>query len=559
MRGSTLGRLRRCAVVAVLATTVTVASPSGAKEVVGGPSVDAAVQVTGTAAASRAHTVPVIAVDPRNPKVVAVAEADAYSSQCGVHISTNAGLSWARATAPKLPAEYPNCSFVYFGPVVDLTFGPDGTLYYALSGYNPTTKKGRVYLARSGDLGSTWDVTALPWIAPDPDKGEIGADAGPSVAVDPNDAKRVFVGWGSNWATYTFTPDVMAGKLYYWDVIERVYVATSIDGGRTFGEAVNVGEGLRISPEAEGVKPPPQVLAGNNGEVFAVFGEYSRAGSRDVREGKAPPAHVYLAASRDGGRTYEKQAIFTGPPPTANADWTWVPRGGIDRRNGNMYVVWEDMSSADDPVQVSTIRSVDGGRTWSAPIKANDAVPGRKWNYPEMYPSIAVAPDGRVDLAWYDGRNDPTFVEGARKYNYQDVYYTYSTDGGLSWARNVKLNDRAINRQFGPSSQGGIRGPVGLASLDAGAYAAWDDSRNGTPTDATQDIYFTRARTEPVEEFFASSRSGTSPLVWAFFGVAVGLTIAGLAVVVALGASRGRGGGPTPSSREEVALRSGTG
>jgi hypothetical protein len=557
MGDARFGRLQGCVVAAVLAASVTAAAPLGAKEVAGPPSVDAAVQVTGTTGASRAHTVPVIAVDPRNPKVIAMAEADAYSSRCGVHVSTNAGLSWSPAATPRLPAEYPNCSFVYFGPVVDLAFGPDGTLYYALSGFNPTTKKGRVYLARSNDLGSTWDVSALPWIAPNPERGEIGADAGPSVAVDPNDAQRVSVGWGSNWATYTFTPEVMGGKLYYWDVIERVYVATSTDGGRTFGEAVNVGEGLRISPEAEGVKPPPQVLAGNDGEVFAVFGEYSRAGTRDVREGKAPPAHVYLATSRDGGKTYDKQAIFTGPAPTANADWTWVPRGAIDRKSGTMYVVWENMSSADDPVEISTIRSVDGGRTWSAPLKANDAVPARKWNYPEMFPSISVAPSGRVDLAWYDGRNDPTFIEGARKYNFQDVYYTYSTDGGLSWAPNVRLNDRAINRQFGPSSQGGIRGPLGLASLDAGAYAAWDDSRNGSPTDATQDIYFTRARTEPVEAFFGAPESATSGAVWAFFGIAVGLVIPGVAVMVALGMSRSRSGAAPPAPREEAMVSSG--
>ena len=542
---------RIAAVVVAVGATLGGTTTAGGKEAVGPPSVDAAVQVTGDRGASRAHTAPVVAVDPRNPKVVAVAAADAYSSQCSVHISTNAGLSWSAAARPALPAEYPNCSFVYFGPVVDLAFASDGTLFYALSGFNPTTKKGRVYLAKSSDLGSTWDVTPLPWIAPNPATGEIGVDAGPSVAIDPNDPKRVSVGWGSNWATYTFTPEVMGGKLYYWDVIERVYVATSTDGGATFGPAVNVGEGLRISPEAEGVKPPPQVLAGNDGEVFALFGEYSRAGNRDVREGKAPPAHVYLATSRDGGRTYDKQAIFTGPAPTANADWTWVPRGAIDRENGSMYVVWENMSSAEDPVEISTIRSTDGGRTWSAPVKANDAVPARKWNYPEMYPTISVAPNGRVDVAWYDGRDDPTFVDGARKYNFQDVYYTFSVDGGVSWARNVKLNDRAINRQFGPSSQGGIRGPVGLASLDGGAYGAWDDSRNGTSSDATQDIYFTRARTESVEDFFGSTSGGTSGAVWAFFGVAVGLMVGGLALVVALGSSRRQGRNRAASATPE--------
>ncbi|MGH9227089.1 MAG: sialidase family protein [Acidimicrobiales bacterium] len=543
-----MARRHLAVVLLAFVTALSTASMSSAAPRTGPPSIDNAVQVTGDPGASRAHTAPVLAVDPRDSKVIALAEADVYSSQCSVHISTNGGLSWSPAARPTLPAEYPNCSFVYFGPVVDITFASDGTLFYALSGYNPVTKKGRVYLARSSDLGSTWDTAALPWIAPNADKGELGIDAGPSVAVDPNDPKRVAVGWGSNWASYTLTPEVMGGKLYYWDVIERVYASVSADGGRTFGDAVNLGDGLRISPAAEGVKPPPQVMFGNDGQVYGVFGEYSRAGTRDDRTGQAPPAKVYFATSTDGGKTYEKKAIFTGPQPTATSDWTWVPRGVVDRKTGNIVVAWENMSAADDAVEISAIRSADGGKTWSTPVKASDDTPKRKWNYPEAYPSIAMAPDGRVDLVWYDGRNDPTFVDGARSYKFQDVYYSYSTDGGATWAPNLRVNDRAIDRRFGPSTQGGIRGPAGLASLDSGAYLAWDDSRNGTPENASQDIYFTRARIAPVTEFFgASSGGGTSSLAWAFLGAAIALAVGGLALVAVVGTNRRRQAAAAPA------------
>ena len=537
---------RRLSLVLVVLVWAATAGQASGKEVAAPLHVDSAVQVTSDSAVSRAHTVPAIAVDPRDEKVLAMAEADAYSSQCTVHVSTNAGLSWTPGTRPTLPPEYPNCSFVYFGPVVDVEFGSDGTLYYALSGYNPTTKKGRVFLARSTDLGSTWDTTALPWIAPNLERGETGIDGSPSVAVDPDDPERVFVGWGSNWATYTLTPEVLGGKLYYWDVIERVYVAVSTDGGRTFGDAIDAGEGLRLTPQVEGVKPPPQVIAGNDGEIHVLFGEYSRAGSRDSREGKAPPAHVYLSTTRDGGRTWDRRAIYTAPTPTATSDWIWVPKGAIDRKNGTFYVAWEDMTTAGEPVQISTIRSTDGGRTWSEPVKANDATPKRTWNYPEACPELSVAPNGRVDLAWYDGRNDPAFVEGARSDKFQDVYYTFSTDGGLSWAPNLKVNDRIIDRSFGPSSQGGIRGPVGLASLDEAAYLAWDDSRNGRPDNASQDIYFTRARTEAGAELFEAT-SGTSGLAWALLGAAVALAVGGLALVTGLAATRRRPS-PEPAS-----------
>jgi len=230
--------MRRHFVLVVLVVLVS-AAPALAGQKGLTPTVDGSVQVTNDPGASRAHTVPAVAVDPRHDNVLAIAEADAYSSQCAVHVSTNAGLSWTSASSPKVAGDWPNCSFVPFGPVVDVAFGPDGTLYYAFSGFNPITKKARVFLARSHDLGTTWDTTMLPWIAPNPDKGETGIDAVPSIAVDPHNADHVWVGWGSNWATYTLTADVLQGKLYYWDVVERVYVAASTDGGKTFGDPVD--------------------------------------------------------------------------------------------------------------------------------------------------------------------------------------------------------------------------------------------------------------------------------------------------------------------------------
>ncbi len=542
----------RTAVASVLVAGVAAVSPLGAARAAVDPppaTVDAAVQVTPDPGASRAHTAPVIAVDPKNDRIVALAEADALSGRCAVYVSTNAGLSWAATPSPAIPAEWPNCAFIPFGPVVDVAFGPDGTLYYAFSGFNPTTKQSRVFLARSGDLGGTWDTTILPWIAPNLDKGEAGVDSVPSIAVDPTNPKRVSVGWGSNWATYALNANVLQNKLYYWDVVERVYVATSTDGGRTFGDPVNVGDGLKLTPTVEGVKPPPQVVAGNKGEIFAIFGEYSRAGTRDDRTGVAPPAHIYLATSRDGGRTYDKATIFTGPTPTATSDWTWVPRMAIDRANGNLYAVWENMSSAGDPVQISAIRSTDGGRTWSQPAKINDAEWARKWNYPELYPSISVAPNGRVDVAWYDWRNDAGLTIDAKKDIFQDVYYTSSVDGGLTWAPNLRLNDRAIDRHIGVSQQGGIRGPIGIGSRDQAAYVAWDDTRNGTELTQSQDIYFTRARLADPADLFSSAGNGSSPAAWAAGGVAAGLALAGVALLAGNRLFRRRAGAGTAPGR----------
>lgn len=481
-----------------------------------------------------------MAVDPSDPGVIAIAEADMYSGRCGVHVSTDGGLSWSPTAAPEVSGEWPNCPFVPFGPVVDLEFGPRGTLFYAFGGYDPVEHRGRVFLARSSDLGATWSTTMLPWsVEPNLALGEAGIDAVPSIAVDPNDAEKVYVGWGSNWATYTLTPEVLDGKDYYWDVVERVYVATSKDGGATFSDPVDVGDGLRLTPEVEGMKPPPQVLVGADGEVFAFFGEYSRGGSRDDREGDAPPAHIYQAASRDGGQTYTNTAIYTQRPPTDSSDWTWVPRAGVDRSNGNLYVVWENMSSAEDPVEISVIRSIDEGESWSDPVAVNDVTVERQWNYPEAYPDLSVAPGGRVDIAWYDWRNDPADSPDAEDGEFQDVYYTHSLDDGQTWAPNIKITDRAIDRRLGPYAIGAARGPLGVASATDAAYFAWDDTRNGTLLTQSQDVYFTRVRMSDGYDLTASADE-PSPLAVGVIGTGVGLGVGGILLLVTMSTTRRR-------------------
>ena len=82
---------------------------------------------------------------------------------------------------------------------------------------------------------------------------------------------------------------------------------------------------------------------------------------------------------------------------------------------------------------------------------------------------------------------------------------------------------------------------MGVASRNGAAYVAWDDSRNGNTTNATQDIYFARARLEAPSHLFATSK-GTSRAAWAFFGVAVGVGACGLAMAVGLGAGRNQPG-----------------
>ncbi|MDQ4071113.1 MAG: hypothetical protein M3203_16830 [Actinomycetota bacterium] len=496
--------------------------------------VDAAVQVTANPANGRGHAIPALAMHPDDPQTLVLAEGDAYTSRCMVHVSRNGGLSWARATQPQTPADWPGCGFAVTGPMADLAFAPDGTLYYAFSAFQPSTYQQRIYLARSSDLGATWTTTALPRIGPSPGPPrQFGADTMPSIVVDKDDPTRIYVSWWSNNAVWNMPESITGATSSIWcrlvenPPLARPWLSVSRDGGATFSAPVD------MAPGVGHCTTEPYLAQGKDGAIIAVFGESTRS----LVEGNAPPAHLYFSRSTDGGRTFSVTPVYTqsapndGPAATSTSDWLSAPSPGVDPDTGNIYVTWEDMGQGLPRILFS--RSTDQGRTWSEPVKVNDGDPKRDWDFSQQMPTMGVAPNGRIDMAWYDVRNDPTFREGDTRNGFNDVYYASSTDGGRTWSRNVPLNDRPIDRRFGSRRTGGIYGPLGIVSTDKAAYVAWDDTRNGNEQNANQDVYFTRARYAPPAEVFGGRPdSGISPWVAGLLGAAIAVAVGGLVIVI---------------------------
>lgn len=156
---------------------------------------------------------------------------------------------------------------------------------------------------------------------------------------------------------------------------------------------------------------------------------------------------------------------------------------------------------------------------------------------------MSVAPNGRVDIARYHTRHDSTVAPNppAGASAFHDVYYTYSLDQVVTWAASVRVTDRTIDRRIGPTAVGDVQGKVGVASTDRGVYVAWDDTRNGSTVNQVQDIYFTRIRLDEPDAFFSGGDGGVSPLLAGAIGaigVAVGLSVAGCLLLVAVGRGR---------------------
>lgn len=508
--------------------------------------VEASRQVTTAADPSRLFTNPAVAVHPDDPRTIVVAVADARNGGCGLRVTRDGGLSWADTAPTVMPDDLPYCIQRNHGQAVSLAFASDGTLYMGMSGSsyetNPPHPNGPItpLVARTTDLG----VTHETFVITEPATGTYTLADGTqaegveqhkfsSVAVDPNDPDRVYRGWRMAVRGVEQSP-VPGFALGGPDqaIPTQALVATSGDGGRTWSEPFDLTTVFPGEPEGADI---PTLAVGPDGTVYA-FAE----------EGGGP--RLLMASSTDNGRTWVGAEVNKG----ANRLGTPIP--AVDQSSGDIYLTYEFQGeSRDNPADIYFTASTDGGQTWSPPVDISDDDPGRQIS--QYQPGIGVAPDGRIDVAWHDFRDDPFFtrtdteLHGAVGERYSDVYYTFSTDGGETWAENVRVTDRSIDRSVGVTfNNQDVRSPLAVGSTVDATLLAWPDSRAGDADFEVEDTYFTRVRHDTPA---LVGDSGGDPLaVPLVLGVGLGLAVAGVALLVTryLGAGA-RAGSGTGSAR----------
>ena len=557
------------AVVAMLSLTpVDSADAQGSR----GPAVTPSMQITQEVRPGRAYTNSQILISPKDPNTMVIAHAEFSTATCLIHVSRDGGRTWAPAPANPTPPQFKACTRPSFGAFMNARFGPDGTLYFASTGADTPTNRGPTtgYVARSKDLGRSWQFTVVA----EPKEREFTSYADTKtvsimerfnyarLATDPNDPMRVAVGFRVETATQVSpSPPV------------RSVVAVSTDGGVTFSEPIdNVEPGLPRS-ELPGTDAPAMAF-GKDGALYAFTKERPRPGGvmvpsqPSLPQPPGPPALCRPASANPDAPP--AVPIPTGEPPAANEPGagsrlvmskstddgkTWqasviddgglvcpgcltIPEVAVDANSGAIHVAFElsqsPLPAPRDNRDIFTMTSTDDGATWTERLKINDDDdPRRKPNYDQYIAGIAVAPNGRVDLAWYDMRTDALYNPDGnggterRDQTCWDVYAASSTDGGKSFGKNVRVSDRTMNQNsgFALNLSYDLRAPIGVASSDTTTFVVWPDSRNGSFDLPVEDTYLGSIIQAAAEKNRFSLSAGS-----VFLGAAIGLLLAGLAL-----------------------------
>ncbi len=379
---------------------------------------------------------PSIAVDPTDPDTMAIGwrQFDTVTSnfrQAGVAHTSDGGQTW---TFPGVldPGQFRS------DPV--LASDPDGTFFYSSLS---TLSSIEVFVSTDG--GVSWPTMV----------SAFGGD--------------------KQWFTADRTTGIGSGNLYQvWNVQFTCCppndFTRSTNGGASF--------------ESPLALPLPSMKwgtldVGPDGTLYAAGATLSLSGHLFTRSPNAQdpgqtPAFAPVQAVSLGGAT----AHGTGPNPGGLLGQVWVATDHSSGPTaGNVYLLGSMNPPGPDPLDVMLVRSEDGGSSWSAPIRVNDD-PAAAGVY-QWFGTLAVAPNGRIDVAWNDTRADPMAA-------FSELYYAYSVDGGATWTSNGPLSP-PFDHSLGYPNQNKLGDYYQMVSEDTHGNLAYAATFNGE-----QDVYYVR-------------------------------------------------------------------
>ena len=444
-----------------------------------------------------AHNSPTVARSPRDPgRIVVTSRIDSPDFSCALHVSSDGGEAWSRVRPPIPAGAGRKC----YAP--DAVFASDGTLYVSY-----VTLRGRgnrpsaVWLSSSSDGGRTLS-------APRRVTGPLAFQV--RIATDPARPGTLYLTW---------VQAREVGSLRFTGPGNPILLARSDDGGRRWRSPV------RVNAPARGRVLAPSAATGPRGELYVLYLDVGddRLDYEGGHGGFGGPPYtgrfqLVLARSLDRGATWAESVVDDRVVPTSRfvAFLPPFPALAVDRGSGRVHVAFHDGRLGSADVWLWTLPP--GSSTWREPVRVNHTP--RRDGTSQYLPALDVAPDGRVDVVYYDRRDDA----GVDRLN--EVSLQSSRDGGRTFGPRVTMSSERFDARIGFGTEREmpeLGSRLGLASGDDEALAVWSDTRWGTAASLKQDLYLATVRAE-----------ATSGLVEVLRYIGFGLLLCAVALALAV-------------------------
>lgn len=145
---------------------------------------------------------------------------------------------------------------------------------------------------------------------------------------------------------------------------------------------------------------------------------------------------VVVAMSADRGRSFGPAVAVTPVDEPIDANGEGRPKIAVGP-DEEIFVTWTRSGRARFTGDIRFSRSVDGGKTFSAPVTINDD--GRETGH--RFDALHVGPSGVVSIFWIDKRDLDAATAGGRAYRGAALYMAQSTDRGATFAPNRRVKD----------------------------------------------------------------------------------------------------------------------
>jgi hypothetical protein len=405
---------------------------------------------------------PSIAVNPRAHRQVAVAYFErTQTHHCLLGLSSNGGASWSSFVLIGAGGMFPIPGGQSRCTEARALYTPDGTLYYIFNASSfATGYSALLYVTISKDGGKTFSTPQSVDTTQPPASATVPfADDEPKFTVDPSTG----IVYGA-WTRYS--SDFSESEVVFGYVRQ---------GSTTFSQSKVVSPLTNLSADIPAV-------AARAGRVYYGYEASPTNG--------APGQQISLVTSTDNGASFSPAQTIDVPPACTSGltcndavgDQTFSLAAGPPATDAFLSYTANVGDTTVNP-RIHFSATHDGGRSWSAGRVIG--VPADRPNHIQILSSISEAPDGRLDVAYYDLTPD---------HRYEDTYLTYSSNEGATFSVPQRISNTTSDTTIAPKFGFGNDRYAGnlVDSTNDGAYVAWTDSRRASLTNIRQDVFFAK-------------------------------------------------------------------